>query len=142
MLVTPASVAALPVRGWKKTTRSKTGPVQLVLLAPDAALLEPDAPSVFTRRVPLAAEVWQERGWRFPDRLDRVYVNARARRDLRWSPRFDLNAIAARVAGGEPVQTPLSKVVGAKEYPAHHRQRPYLGAPRAHSPCQLGGIRL
>jgi nucleoside-diphosphate-sugar epimerase len=88
----------------------------------DLAQLRTDAASVFARRVPQAAAVWRERGWRFPDRLDRVYVNARARRDLGWRPRFDLDAIAARVATGASVQTPLSQLVGAKEYPgsAYH----------------------
>ena len=84
----------------------------------DMARLRTDAATVFARRAPFAAAVWNERGWRFPERLDRVYVNARARRDLGWSPRFDLNAIAARVTRGESVQTPLSQVVGAKEYPS------------------------
>ena len=83
----------------------------------DMAELRLDAASVFARRSPLAAAVWKERGWRFPERLDRVYVNDRARRELGWRPRFDLNAIAARVANGEPVRTPLSQLVGAKEYP-------------------------
>jgi nucleoside-diphosphate-sugar epimerase len=83
----------------------------------DMAPLRTDAAAVFARRAPFAAAVWNERGWRFPDRLDRVYVNERARRDLGWRPRFDLNAIAARVTRGESVQTPLSHVVGAKEYP-------------------------
>jgi nucleoside-diphosphate-sugar epimerase len=83
----------------------------------DMAELRLDAASVFARRSALAAAVWKERGWRFPERLDRVYVNDRARRELGWRPRFDLNAIAARVANGEPVRTPLSQLVGAKEYP-------------------------
>ncbi len=82
----------------------------------DMAQLRTGAASAFARRAPLAAAVWKERGWRFPVRLDRVYANARARRDLGWRPRFDLNAIAARVASGEPVRTPLSQLVGAKEY--------------------------
>ncbi|MBW0014677.1 MAG: NAD(P)-dependent oxidoreductase [Mycobacterium sp.] len=82
----------------------------------DLAELRTDAVPVFARRVPLAADVWRERGWRFPQRLDRVYVNTRARHELGWSPRFDLNAIAARVAHGDPVRTPLSQLVGVKEY--------------------------
>jgi nucleoside-diphosphate-sugar epimerase len=82
----------------------------------DMAQLRTDAATVLARRAPLAAVVWRERGWRFPDRLDRVYFNARARHDLGWRPRFDLNAIAARVTSGQPVQTPLSQLVGAKEY--------------------------
>ncbi|SON60581.1 3 beta-hydroxysteroid dehydrogenase/Delta 5--_4-isomerase [Mycobacterium simulans] len=82
----------------------------------DMAQLRTDAASVFERRAPLAATVWKERGWRFPDRLDRVYVNARARRDLDWRPQFDLEAIAARLANGESVHTPLSQLVGSREY--------------------------
>ena len=83
----------------------------------DMAELRLDAASLFAQRSPLAATVWKERGWRFPERLDRVYINDRARRELGWRPRFDLNAIAARVANGEPARTPLSQLVGAKEYP-------------------------
>lgn len=105
--------------------------------------LRTDAAAVFARRVPLAAAVWKERGWRFPDRLDRVYVNNKARHDLGWRPRFDLSAIAARVASGEPVRTPLSQLVGAKEYAGSmyhlgvfhprgsHASNP---APHAHTP--------
>ncbi|MGE2814161.1 NAD-dependent epimerase/dehydratase family protein [Mycobacterium heidelbergense] len=84
----------------------------------DMAELRTDAESVFARRVPVAAAAWRERGWRFPDRLDRVYVNARARQELDWHPRFDLDAIAARVARGDSVRTPLSQLVGVKEYPS------------------------
>jgi nucleoside-diphosphate-sugar epimerase len=82
----------------------------------DLAELRTDAAAVFARRAPRAAAVWAERGWRFPSRLDRVYVNARARHELGWRPEFDLNAVAAMVAAGSSVRTPLSQVVGSKEY--------------------------
>jgi nucleoside-diphosphate-sugar epimerase len=82
----------------------------------DLAELRSDAAALFARRLPLAAEVWRQRGWRFPDRLDRVYVNAKARQELGWCPRFDLEAIATRVARGDSVRTPLSQLVGVKEY--------------------------
>jgi len=89
----------------------------------DMARLRTDAATVFAARAPLAAAAWQQRGWRFPDRLDRVYVNTRARHQLGWRPRFDLNAIAARVLRGKSVHTPLSQLVGSKEYDAspYHR---------------------
>jgi nucleoside-diphosphate-sugar epimerase len=107
------AAARAPQLGFGRYVVSATTP----FTREDMAQLRTDAASVFARRVPLAAAVWRERGWRFPDRLDRVYVNDRARHDLGWRPRFDLNAIAARVASGESVQTPLSQLVGAKEYP-------------------------
>jgi hypothetical protein len=71
---------------------------------------------VFARRAPRAAAVWAEQGWRFPSRLDRVYANAKARDELGWRPEFDLDAVAVMVAPGGPVRTPLSQVIGSKEY--------------------------
>lgn len=82
----------------------------------DLVELRTDAASVFARRTPRAAAVWAERGWRFPSRVDRVYVNARARRELGWQPEFDLDAVAAMVAESGTVRTPLSQLVGSKEY--------------------------
>ena len=92
--------------------------------------LRTDASAVFARRAPLAASVWAERGWRFPSRLDRVYVNSRARLELGWRPRFDLHAIALMVAADGTVRTPMAQRVGSKEYVAssYHRGafRPYV----------------
>jgi UDP-glucose 4-epimerase len=85
-------------------------------LEDDLAELRTDAAAVFARRAPRAAAVWAERGWRFPSRLDRVYVNAKARDELEWRPEFDLDAVAAMVARGGSVRTPLSQVIGSKEY--------------------------
>jgi hypothetical protein len=48
--------------------------------------------------------------------LDRVYVNARARRALGWSPRYDFRAaVELAAADGDP-RSPLARVVGAKGY--------------------------
>ncbi len=85
-------------------------------LEDDLAELRTDAAAVFARRAPRAATVWAQRGWRFPGRLDRVYVNAKARDALGWRPEFDLDAVAAMVARGGSVRTPLSRVIGSKEY--------------------------
>lgn len=85
-------------------------------LEDDLAELRTDAAAVFARRAPRAAAVWAERGWRFPSRLDRVYVNARVRDELGWRPEFDIDAVAAMVARGGSVRTPLSQVIGSKEY--------------------------
>jgi nucleoside-diphosphate-sugar epimerase len=82
----------------------------------DLPQLRTDAAAVFARRAPRAAEVWAARGWRFPSRLDRVYVNAAARRDLGWRPRYDLQAIAESVAVTGAVATPWGRLVGSKPY--------------------------
>lgn len=82
----------------------------------DLLQLRTDAAEVFKRRAPVVAAVWAERGWRFPSRLDRVYVNDLARRELGWQPRFDLTAIAEMVARDGIIRTPLARAVGSKEY--------------------------
>ncbi|MFN3006280.1 NAD-dependent epimerase/dehydratase family protein [Mycolicibacterium wolinskyi] len=82
----------------------------------DLPQLRTDAAAVFARRVPRAAQVWTQRGWRFPTRLDRVYDNARARAALGWRPVYDLAAIAEMVAQDGTVRTPLARLVGSKEY--------------------------
>ncbi|BDY31591.1 MULTISPECIES: NAD-dependent epimerase/dehydratase family protein [Mycolicibacterium] len=89
----------------------------------DLPQLRVDAAAVFARRAPLAAQVWAQRGWRFPTRIDRVYDNARARSDLGWHPAYDLEAIAAMVAADNTVRTPLARLVGSKEYAfsSYHR---------------------
>ncbi|MGE2716892.1 NAD-dependent epimerase/dehydratase family protein [Mycolicibacterium litorale] len=91
----------------------------------DVADLRTDARAVFERRAPRAAAVWRDRRWRFAERVDRVYDNARARRDLGWTPRFDVDAIAARVERTGSVLTPMAELVGSKEYPgsAYHLGR-------------------
>jgi UDP-glucose 4-epimerase len=106
------SAQRAPEIGFARYVISATTP----FLREDLPELRTDAAAVFARRAPRAAAVWAERGWRFPRRLDRVYVNARARRELGWRPQFDLDAVAAMVAAGGSVRSPLSQVVGSKQY--------------------------
>jgi UDP-glucose 4-epimerase len=84
----------------------------------DAQALRTDAAAVVRRRVPGAEAVLQARGWRLPDRLDRVYVNARAREQLGWRPRWDFAYAVERLAAGEPARSALAGTVGAKGYHA------------------------
>jgi UDP-glucose 4-epimerase len=102
----------VPQLGFRRYVISATTPFQPY----DLSQLRTDAPAVFERRAPIAAAVWADRGWRFPSQLDRVYVNDRARRELGWRPRFDLDAIARMVATDGTVRTPLARRVGSKEY--------------------------
>jgi UDP-glucose 4-epimerase len=50
--------------------------------------------------------------------IDRVYDNARARRDLGWAPRFDFRHALDRLARGEDPRSDLALAVGAKGYHA------------------------
>jgi nucleoside-diphosphate-sugar epimerase len=108
-----------PQLGFRRYVISATTPFR----REDLPQLRTDAPAVFARRAPVAAEVWAERGWRFPSRLDRVYVNTSARQELDWAPRFDLDAIARMVAADGSARTPMARRVGSKEYvgSSYHR---------------------
>ena len=78
--------------------------------------LREDAPAVVHRRFPDQEAIYTARGWRMLPGIDRVYVNARAREVLGWSPRHDFRrALDAVAAGGDP-RSRLAARVGAKGY--------------------------
>lgn len=87
----------------------------------DLEELHRDAPAVLARHYPQHAALYRARGWRMFPTIDRVYVNARARQDLAWTPRHDFNRVLARLTAGGTVLSPLARAVGAKGY--HPRQR-------------------
>jgi UDP-glucose 4-epimerase len=82
----------------------------------DAAELRVDAPAVLRRLVPAYQAVYAGRGWRMFPGLDRVYDNARARRDLGWTPRYDFAHAVGLLAAGQPPVSPLAQAIGAKGY--------------------------
>ena len=55
----------------------------------DMSELNECAPAVVSRRVPEYAEIYESRGWKMFERIDRVYVNQAARTDLCWEPKYD-----------------------------------------------------
>jgi UDP-glucose 4-epimerase len=92
----------------------------------DVAALGVDAPAVLAERVPPYVEAYARLGWRMFPTLDRVYDNARARRDLGWRPRYDFAHVLDRVAAGEAPTSPLAQTIGAKGYHAEtFRDGPY-----------------
>ena len=75
-----------------------------------------DAPRVLRRRAPALAERYEQWGWRMFPTIDRVYVNDRARRDLDWHPRHNVDTAAQAVAAdGDPLGA-VARSVGAKGY--------------------------
>jgi UDP-glucose 4-epimerase len=84
----------------------------------DLSALRADLPSVVDRLYPDWAEIYARRGWRMLPEIDRVYVNARARQDLGWSPAYDFRRALDSVAAGEDPRSPLAIAVGAKGYHA------------------------
>jgi UDP-glucose 4-epimerase len=82
----------------------------------DLAQLRTDAPSVLARYVPEYAEEYAHRGWRMFPGIDRVYVNALARDELGWRPRYDFAHMLARLRTGEDPRSPLAQAIGSKGY--------------------------
>lgn len=103
-----------PALGFGRYIVSATTPFQ----PSDLAVVRTDAPSVVKARVPAYAAEYARRGWQISRGLDRIYVNAAARRDLGWSPRHDFAAIVARLGSGGSILSPLARQIGAKGYHA------------------------
>lgn len=82
----------------------------------DLEELHRDAPAVVGRAVPEYAELYERLGWRMFPRIDRVYVNARARAELGWQPRYDFRHALELLRAGQPPRSRLATSVGAKGY--------------------------
>jgi UDP-glucose 4-epimerase len=80
--------------------------------------LRTDAPAVVARYFPDYEAIYEERGWRMFPGIERVYVNARAREELAWKPRWDFGHALERVRAGEEARSALAVAVGAKGYHA------------------------
>lgn len=82
----------------------------------DLVALGRQAPSVVRRLYPDYDEIFAGRGWKMLETIDRVYVNARARLELGWSPRYDFAHALELIAAGKDPRSPLALAVGAKGY--------------------------
>ena len=80
--------------------------------------LRDDAPAVVKNLFPHYEAIYAERGWRIFPSIERVYVNARARQELGWQPKYDYAHALELLAAGEEVRSELARQVGAKGYHA------------------------
>jgi UDP-glucose 4-epimerase len=80
--------------------------------------LRDDAPAVVKNLFPHYEAIYAERGWRIFPSIERVYVNARARQELGWQPKYDFAHALELLAAGEEVRSELARQVGAKGYHA------------------------
>ena len=108
------AIAKAPQIGFGRYIVSATTPFR----REDAAELRIGAAAVVSRRAPGWENEYQRRGFRMFASIDRVYDNARARRDLGWQPRADFTEAVARLRRGENVLGPLADQIGAKGYHA------------------------
>ncbi len=82
----------------------------------DVAALADDAPSVVRRLFPDQEAEYARRGWILPSRIDRVYVNTRARTELGWTPRHDFRAVLDALKADREPGSALARAVGPKGY--------------------------
>lgn len=106
------AIERAPSIGFRRYVISATTP----FLQGDLQVLISDAPSVVRQRFPGYEHDYGRRDWRMFPSIGRVYVNARARKDLGWRPRYDFaHQIDCLRAGTDP-RSPLAQAIGAKGY--------------------------
>jgi nucleoside-diphosphate-sugar epimerase len=115
-----ADVADAHLRAMDQAARIGFGKYILSATTPftpaDLAGLRADAPAVVRRLFPDYEAEYARRGWRMFPSIGRVYVNARARADLGWSPRYDFRAVLDALKAGQDPRSPLARAIGAKGY--------------------------
>jgi len=85
----------------------------------DLGELRRDAPAVVHRLFPDCRALYSARKWTLFPRIDRVYVNQRARVELGWRPRYDFPHVLDRLRAGEDFRSPLARQIGSKGYHAN-----------------------
>lgn len=80
--------------------------------------LRRDAPRVVRRLFPDYEAEYGRRDWKMFPGIDRVYVNALARNELGWQPRYDFKFLIDRLSAGQDPKSPLARLVGSKGYHA------------------------
>jgi nucleoside-diphosphate-sugar epimerase len=94
--------------------------------AADLMMLRRDAPQVVQRIFPDCEELYAARRWKLFPHIDRVYVNALARRALSWNPKYDFAHVLECLRTNREFRSVLAREVGAKGYhDAHFRDGPY-----------------
>ncbi len=111
-----------PALGFGRYIISATTPLGRLELAE----LRLDAPRVAACHFPDYPAEYSRRNWKMFPSIDRVYVNARARKDLGWQPRYDFRYVLDRLKAGEDPRSPLARAVGSKGYHARRFEgQPY-----------------
>lgn len=82
----------------------------------DLAQLRSNAPAVLARYFADYPALYAKRGWSMFNSIDRVYVNARARNELGWEPRYGFAHVLECLRQGVDYRSPLAVAVGSKGY--------------------------
>lgn len=101
-----------PMIGFDRYIISATSPFE----RDDLAELRDELPATVRRLFPDYEQLYASRGWKMLPGIDRVYVNARARRALGWAPVYDFRYALDCLAAGDDPRSELARSVGAKGY--------------------------
>lgn len=107
-----SAVEAAPRLGFGRYIVSATTPFR----REDLAGLRRDAAVVVAGLYPDSPALYAAHGWRLPESIDRVYVNAAARRDLGWQPEYDFAHVLESLRSGRDFRSALARQVGSKGY--------------------------
>lgn len=102
--------------GWSKYIISAPPPFSND--AETLAALDKNPEEVINRAVPGTAAVFREMGWKYLDRMDRVYDSSKAVRELGWKPEYTFARTIERISRGEDWRSELVGKVGKKGYHA------------------------
>lgn len=78
--------------------------------------LRSNAPAVVRRYLPQYESEYARRGWTMFPAIERVYVNAKARAELDWRPRYDFRHVVTCLRKDLDPRSPLARAVGSKGY--------------------------
>jgi UDP-glucose 4-epimerase len=106
------AMEAAPRLGFAKVIISATSP----FMPADLVELRGQAASVLRKRVPAFEAVYQAKAWKMLDDVDRVYVNAKARKLLNWQPKYDFCQAIAALAKDEDPRSSLAQSIPMKGY--------------------------
>ncbi|MFK7863262.1 MAG: NAD-dependent epimerase/dehydratase family protein [Pseudohongiellaceae bacterium] len=82
----------------------------------DLMMLNQNAARVINDRVPHLSKVFETQNWEIFPRIERVYVNENAKRDLGWNPRFDIDHMLNGLVDGKLPRSEISQKIGTKGY--------------------------
>lgn len=78
--------------------------------------LHTHAATVVEKILPNYQEEYQRRGWKMFSKIDRVYVNEKARTELGWQPKHDFATVVKRLQKKERLLSDLAYEIGKKGY--------------------------
>ena len=100
--------------GFGKYIISSTSPFSKT----DLNSLRNNALAVIAKLFPDYDEIYRSKNWKMLPEIDRVYVNEKARTELRWKPKYDFRHVLDSIKKGEDFKSELSKLIGIKGYHA------------------------